>query len=138
MVQSLLPAIVCGLLAMGIGFVWYGPLFGKLWARVVGATEMDAKRRAEMQKAAGPLYGVQFVLTVWQVWVVSRFLPGTSVAGDLHMSVFLWAGLLVPLIAGTAMWNNDSAKISWTRFLLQAGYQLILFIVFALVFSAWR
>ena len=43
----------------------------------------------------------------------------------------------MPTVAGAAMWNNDSAKISWARFMIQAGYQLVLFVMFGLILGAW-
>jgi hypothetical protein len=43
----------------------------------------------------------------------------------------------MPTIAGTAMWNNDSKKISRARFLIQAGYQLILFVSFGAILGIW-
>jgi hypothetical protein len=45
---------------------------------------------------------------------------------------------VMPIIAGTAMWNNDSKKIAWTRFLIQSGYQLVIFIIFGLILGFWK
>jgi hypothetical protein len=42
--------LVCGVLSMVIGFVWYGPLFGKKWMEIVGATFKDIEERKRMQK----------------------------------------------------------------------------------------
>lgn len=125
----------CGVFAMILGYIWYGPLFGKKWLEVIGATEMDLKKREEMQKKAMPLYGVQFLLTLFQVAVFSYYIKAIPEISGIENGVLIWAAFIVPVIAGTAMWNNDSKKIAWTRFLLQSGYQLILFLTFGYVFN---
>lgn len=130
--------LVCGLLAMVLGYVWYGPLFGKKWMEVIGATEMDLERRKEMQKSAGKLYVVQFVLILFQVWVLSYYIKGWADASGVENALWVWAAFIMPTIAGSAMWNNDSARISWARFLIQAGYQLALFVIFGLILGNWQ
>ena len=125
--------IVGAVLAMVIGYVWYGPLFGKKWMEVIGATEMDMEKRKEMQKAAGPLYVVQFILALFQVWVLSMVIANWTSVSGLEAALWVWAAFVMPIVAGGAMWNNDSKKVTWTRFLLQGGYQLILFVIFGLI-----
>lgn len=134
------PVIVCAVLAMVIGFIWYGPLFGKKWLEVVGAMPEDIEARKEMQKKAMPLYLVQFLMTLFQVWILGNILHNTTVGvqGAVTTSLVLFAAFVLPIVAGSAMWNNDSSRVAWTRFLLQGGYQLVLFVVFGLVLGIWR
>jgi hypothetical protein len=133
-----LAVLACGIVSMIIGFVWYGPLFGKLWIKVIGATEMDLAARKEMQKKAMPLYGISFVLALFQAYVLAHYIQGWAEASGLENALWIWAAFIVPTVAGASMWNNDSRKIAWTRFWLQAGYYLVLFVVFALILSYWR
>jgi hypothetical protein len=143
--------LVCGVLSMVIGFVWYGPLFGKKWLEIVGATFKDVEERKKMQKAAGPLYLLQFIMTLFQVAVLdycinmrqqyllfTNYNGGRAASEPLYVALIVWAGFIIPIVAGSAMWNNDSAKISRARFLIQAGYQLVLFVVFGLVLGMWK
>lgn len=130
--------LVGGVFAMVLGSVWYGPLFGKKWMEIVGATALDEAQRREMQKKAMPLYGVQFVLTLFQVLVLAHLINDTTTVTGFERSLWIWGAFIMPTIAAGAMWNNDSAKISWARFLIQSGYQLILFIVFGLLIQYWR
>jgi len=123
--------LICAVLSMVIGYVWYGPLFGRKWMKIVGVTPADIEARKQMQKGVGKLYFVQFLLSLFQVWVLAYYI------GDFKDAIWIWAGFIIPVVAGTAMWNNDSSKIAWTRFLIQAGYQLILFIVFGLILTIW-
>lgn len=130
--------LVCGVVSMILGSVWYGPLFGKMWMKVIGATEMDVQKRKEMQKRAMPLYFVSFVLSLFQAYVLAHYIAGWSDASGVENSLWIWAAFIIPTVAGGAMWNNDSSKVSWARFLIQGGYYLVLFIIFGLILGMWR
>ncbi|MDO8521984.1 MAG: DUF1761 domain-containing protein [bacterium] len=143
--------LVCAVLSMIVGYVWYGPLFGKKWAEIMGADATDLEARSplkgrggdmisqnQMQKRAMPLYAVQFLLTLFQVWVLAYYIQGWKDASGLENSLWIWAAFVVPIIAGGAMWNNDSAKVSWARFLIQSGYQLVMFAIFGLILGMWK
>ncbi|MCA9353661.1 DUF1761 domain-containing protein [Candidatus Nomurabacteria bacterium] len=133
-----LAIIVCGVIAMVVGSVWYGPLFGKTWMRIVGVSEMDESRRKEMQKKAMPQYIIQFVLVLFQVLVLSHLINDTQSVTGLSRSLWIWAGFVMPTIAGCAMWTNDSSKIMRSRFMIQAGYQLSMFIIFGIILMNWN
>lgn len=134
--------VLCGVLSMVVGFIWYGPFFGRKWMEIVGANPKDMAERKKMQKAAGPMYFVQFLLSLFQVYVLARYIDMLHNqlvnVNPVENALWIWAAFVMPVVAGNAMWNNDSSKISWARFLIQAGYQLTLFVMFAVILSAWR
>ena len=132
-----LAVLVCGILSMVIGFVWYGPLFGKKWMEIVGADSKSIEEQKKMQQSAVPLYALQFLLTLFQVYVLAYLIFVWPGASGVKLSLFLWVGFVLPIIAGSAMWNNDSSRVAWTRFLIQAGYQLVMFILFGYILTAW-
>ncbi|MEK7608678.1 MAG: DUF1761 domain-containing protein [Patescibacteria group bacterium] len=129
---------VSAVLSMAVGAIWYGPLFGKKWMEIVGANAADIEARKKIQRGVWKLYLTQFLLTLFQVWVLAYYIEGWKEASGLTNALWIWAAFVMPTVAGTAMWNNDSAKISWARFLIQAGYQLVIFIIFGFVLGMWR
>lgn len=129
---------VGAVLSLVVGSIWYGPLFGKKWMEIVGATALDEVKRKEMQKKAMPLYVVQLLLSIFQVLVLAHLIADTQTVSGVERSLWIWAAFIMPTIAGTAMWNNDSAKISWARFLIQSGYQLIMFVIYGLLLMYWK
>lgn len=133
-----LAVLVCGVLSMIIGSVWYGPLFGKKWMEIIGATQMDVQKRKEMQKKAMPLYAISFVLALFQAYVLAHYIQGWQDASGVENALWIWAAFIIPTVAGASMWNNDANKVKWARFLIQGGYYLVLFIVFGLVLGMWR
>lgn len=132
-------AIITGaVLSMILGAIWYGPLFGKKWMEVVGADEHDLEARKEMQRKAMPLYGIQFVLVLFQVLVLAHLIADTTTVTGLVRSLWVYAAFVVPTLAGASMWTAESGKQKWSRFLIQAGYQLLLFVVFGLLLQYWQ
>ena len=133
-----LAVLVCAVLAMVVGYVWYGPMFGRKWMEIAGASPDDLEARKKMQKGVTVLYIVQFLLTLFQVYVLAYYIAGWTDASGVENSLWIWAAFIMPTVAATAMWNNDSAKVSWARFLIQAGYQLVIFVIFGLVLGFWK
>jgi hypothetical protein len=132
-------AIASGaVLSMIIGAIWYGPLFGKKWMEIVGVNPADLEARKKMQKTAGPLYAVQFILTLFQVLVLAHLVADTKLVGGLERSLWIWAAFIIPTLAGGVMWTNESSKLKWARFLIQGGYQLVMFMVFGLLLQFWK
>ncbi len=129
--------LVCGVLAMGLGAIWYGPLFGKKWMEIVGANAMDMEARKKMQEGVWKLYVTNFALVLFQVYVLAHFIKGWTEVSGIENALWIWGAFVMPTIAAASMWNNDSAKISWMRFLIQSGYQLVIFVMFGYILGVW-
>lgn len=125
--------IVATITATVLGMLWYGPLFGKLWMQVLGVSPEDIKAREKMKKGMMPILATQVFLTLFQVYVLAHFINAWSGASGIETALWIWAGFVMPMVAATAMWNNDSEKIAWTRFLIQGGYQLVCFVMFGAI-----
>lgn len=132
---NLWAVLVCGIASMILGSIWYGPLFGKTWMKIIGA---EGKSKEQMQKGMGLLYLTSFLLVLLEAYVLAHFILAWQDASGVTTALWLWAGLIIPTVAGASMWNNDSKSIAWSRFLVQGGYQLVLFIVFGLILGYWR
>lgn len=132
---SLLVATVAGFF---LSYVWYTPLFGKVWAKEMG---FDA---AEVQPT--PALIKSLLLTVVSVFLISMVLanniaawtPSTwgitgvnlnKVSQSLQAAGFTWLGFFVSnLLLGVA-WE----KRSWKLFAIDAGYYLSLLLVIAFI-----
>lgn len=130
--------LIGAVVSLVVGSIWYGPLFGKKWLTIIGATELDIEKRKEMQKKAMPLYAIQFLLTLVQLFVlINQMTYGGWTKQAIGVSFFYWLGFVMPTIAGSAMWNNDPSKVKWVRFLIQSGYQLVMFLIYGLMIQQW-
>lgn len=132
-------AVAAGaVLSMILGAIWYGPLFGKKWMEIVGVDPADQEARKKMQKSAGPLYGIQFVLVLFQISVLAYMVADAQTDGGLERALWIWAAFVIPTLAGAVMWTNEAGKLKWARFLIQGGYHLLLFVMFGLLLQFWK
>lgn len=134
-----LAIIICGVAAMTVGAIWHGPLFGKAYMRAIGADlNMPPEKMAEIQKKMWQLYLLQFILVVLQVYVLWFYLVGAvDVMTPLSNALWIWLGFLLPTVGGQWMWSARPRKLAWTGFFISAGYNLVLFTVFALILQAF-
>lgn len=138
LVINYLAVLVGAVVSIVIGALWYGPLFGKKWMQIIGVNDFDLDQTKKMRKSAGLLYIVQFVLTLFQVLVLSHLVADTARAGGVERSVWIWAAFVIPTLAGSVMWNNEKNGIKWSRFFIQGGYQLIMFFIYGLLLQFWK
>lgn len=131
-------AVLAGAVAsMVIGSVWYGPLFGRKWMEINELNPDDVAKREAMQKEVMPLYGVQFVLSLLQLYILAHFIQGWTEVSGVENAVWIWLGFVMPTVAGLAMWNAKPNKVKWAMFLISSGYQLVNFVVFGWILGTW-
>jgi hypothetical protein len=125
---SWLAVLVATALSFGLGALWYGPLFGKIWVKKHDTTAevlMDGFN-------PGLTYGSTFVLAGLSALLFGIFI---GEAPDLEHSV-LWglaAGLI--LVAGAIGTNHLFERRSFQLFLINAGYHTARFTVIGAVFG---
>ncbi len=120
---------------MILGFIWYGPLFGKQWAKMMG---MDTKEKmAKVKKEAPKLYGISFVLALLTAYVLAHvlsFANAHTISDGAQGAFWAWLGFVMPVQATNAMFNNKSFKL----FSIDTGYQLVCFLVMGAILAVWR
>lgn len=140
--MNYLAILVCTILSIVIGSLWYGMFFGKLWMNIIGVNPDDCKdpvKRKEMNKKMVPMYAIQIITSLLQVLVLAYVISYVLDLANALISMFvIWTAGVLPTIVGGIIWTNDSRKVMWQKFLLQAGYQLISFIAFGLILGMWR
>lgn len=135
--MNLLPAVTVNLTAvvaaavasLVVGWLWYGPLFGKAWVKLTGKTSMGNKD--EMPKSMV----IVFVGSLATAWILSAFLQltGSSAVLSSALSVALWAwlGFQAPEAVGVVLWEGKS----WNLFFLNAAQKLVNLLVIATVLT---
>jgi hypothetical protein len=131
--------LACGVASMVVGFIWYGPMFGKAWMQVMGADSMTAEQKNEMKSKMWVMYLVQFVLALITAGVLAYHIANwSSDTSALVIALCTWFGFILTTTAGAALWSGKSMKMAWKMFLLSAGAQLISFIVYGLILGAMK
>ena len=128
----------CVALSMVAGFVWYGPLFGKQWMRLNGVNPDDEMAVKNMQKDMWIPMVIQIVSTFFLVWVLFIYLKAAAdEMSEMSNALWIYAGFVVPTLISTVIWTSASHKDQCTRFAIQAGYNLVMFVAFGYIITTW-
>ncbi|MGQ0645566.1 MAG: DUF1761 domain-containing protein [Elusimicrobiota bacterium] len=137
------PAVLAAMAAnIVIGFVWYGPLFGKVWAREAGLPA-DFKPDPKLFARAMGLMVVGAFLTSYvlahevRVWRPSVWGAGTDSPDAVYgffAAFFVWLGFYLPVLSGAVAWENKS----WKLFLINAAFYFVALQAAGMILSFWR
>ncbi len=124
------------------GFIWYGPLFGKKWADLVGMKMEDGPPKSEMMKnLALTLFGTillvyvfSYGVQVWRpsVWGLGEDKPFYSYG--FSCAFWVWLGYFVPQLLGSVTWERKP----WGLFILNGAYHFINLQIIGMILSYWR
>jgi hypothetical protein len=130
----------CGVLAMIIGFLWYGPLFGKKWATLMGWGDMTPEQLAEKQKQARSSYAITFVASLVSAYVLahalifaSAYLNASGVTAGLAAGFWNWLGFVMPVTLGSVLWDSKP----WSLWFINAGYWLVQLLAMGVLLALW-
>ena len=138
-----LAVLLSGVAAMILGFLWYGPLFGKEWARLMGWTpeKMAAMKSDPAAKNAMiRSYAIQFVgalvmsfVTAHSLVFASAYMNVSGVIGGLEAGWWNWLGFIVPSTIGMVLWEGKP----WKYWMIVAGYWLVYLLLSGVIIGAW-
>ena len=126
---------VCGIINMALGMLWYGPLFRKPWAKMMGLECTEAKMK-EMQKKAMPAYVASFVGALVMAYVLSHFIDyamAKTAADGAQAGFWAWLGFVAPASLANNMFGGKNIKL-W---FIDAGYYLVSLLIFGAVLAVW-
>jgi hypothetical protein len=123
-----------------VGFLWYTPLFGKVWAREMGINPEGKPTSSQMTR--GLLLGIFGNFLLAYVFAHNNaawtFVPGMSempVAATIaNAAIFTWLGFYVPVDLNAVAWEGKS----WKLFFINAGYHLTILVVAATILVMMR
>lgn len=129
---AVITAAVLGGIVMG--FIWYGPLFGKQWMRLMG---IDQKKMEEMKKGMSKTYGISFVASLIMAYVLAHFVAytqATTMSQGLQVGFWAWLGFVATTMLASVLYG----KKSWQLYKLDAGYQLASLLVMGVILAVWK
>ena len=128
--------ILAAVASMVIGFVWYGPLFGKKWMALTGMhmDKMGAMSSGSMTKlyalaALGSLV-MGFVLAHAIVFA-SAYLHVTGISAGLQAGFWNWLGFIAPVTLGSVLWERKP----WALWVLNNAYYLVTLMVMGVILA---
>jgi hypothetical protein len=122
-----------------LGWLWFGPLFGKTWMRLEGITEVKPSSMDMAVTITGGIVGsllMSWVLAHSIIFAMSytAFMRYDGIPTALTASFWTWLGFIAPVTAGSVLYN----KKPWSLWLLNNAYWLVSLIIMGFILSVWR
>jgi hypothetical protein len=114
-----------------IGFLWYGPIFGKSWMKLMNISEkqmQDAKKKG-MPASTWIWMLISTLVMIGVLKVVLIRFGTTTYVEAIKDGAMLWLGLVAPVQLGQVMWENRP----WGLFLLNTAYYVVNLVVAAVL-----
>ncbi|MBU2103602.1 DUF1761 domain-containing protein [Patescibacteria group bacterium] len=132
--------LLCVVVAVVLGTLWYGPFFGKSWMRIVGIKKQDdmtpAVKRMMMRS-----YGLSLITSFGMAYVLAHVLYYTTevtrIAGvntGVQVALWSWIGFVVPATIGSVLWEDRP----WKYWFITAGYYLVLLVSMGVILAVWQ
>jgi hypothetical protein len=132
---SILAVLVCGVASLVIGFVWYGPLFGKAWASYTGWTEEKVKSIPSSRMASTYLLAFAAALvTAYALAVLIRAMGIVRIGDGLTLGLVTGIGFAAMAFATTFLFEHKPRG----QWLIVSGYQIVYQVVAAVIITLWR
>ncbi|MBI4121014.1 MAG: DUF1761 domain-containing protein [Parcubacteria group bacterium] len=137
---NFIAVIVAAAVNIVIGMLWYGPLFGKQWKKLMGFSDTDMKGMKMTPMTA--IFGgavtaliMAFVLA-HDAYVWGLFFGASvgSVAFALQLAFWIWLGYIATTQASAFLWEGKS----WKLFCLNASCSLVSLTAMSLVLTFLR
>ncbi len=137
-----LAMLVAAVAANVLGFLWYGPLFGKAWIKLMGFSDEQVKKgQAKGMAGMAPQYGMMFVGSVVMAFVLanalvfaSTYTKTSGVSAGLMTGFFNWLGFVAPVSLSSVLFEGRS----WKLWKLNNGYWLVSLLTMGVILAMWR
>lgn len=125
-----LAIFAASLVGFAIGFLWYGPLFGKQWMETLRLTESDIQG-GNMAK----IFGFTFVFQFIMAYCLAMFF-GNEVGlqeGALYgfLAGFGWVAMALGV-------NGLYERKSWKYIFINGGFWVVVYTLMGLILGAWK
>ena len=136
-----LAILASAVVAIIIGGIWFGPLFGKSWMKMMGMDKMSPEEMTEGKKKMPMLYGIQFVGALVMAFVLSHslvfasaYLNESGIAAGLMSGFWNWLGFIAPVTIGVVLWEGKP----WKLWAIIAGNWLVTLCAMGVILSLWQ
>ena len=125
---------VAAIISMVVGSVWYGPLFGKRWMKLISFTKEEMEKgKKDMPKTYGMMF-VGSLVTSFVLAVTISLAPEPSAMTGATAAFWLWLGFIVSSKFSEVLFE----KKKWELFYIECGYYLVFLLIAGALLGAWR
>lgn len=134
---NLLAVLVAAIANMILGYIWYMPLFGKMWMRLNG---MSSESMSGQKKGMTSMYIIMFIGALITAYVLagvhifaSTYLNIGGIDSGILAGFMSWLGFAMPVTVNYTLTSNRSWKL-WS---INAGFYLVSFVMMGIILAVW-
>lgn len=109
---NFLSVIIAAVATIILGTLWYGPIFGKYWIKLMGFTSKqieEGKKKGMTGHYIAALLG-SFVM-VFALSMLMQALSVTTIGAAWALSIIIWIGFYLTLTLGGVLWEGKSLQL---------------------------
>lgn len=128
--------LVATLSTFVVGWLWYGPLFGKAWISATGLSE-EQLQQGNMAK----IFGLAFIFELIMAFNLAMFLTGSPEAAEqMNYQMGAFYGFLTGFgwVFFALAVNSLYEQKSWNYILINGGYWTVTFTIMGMIIGAWK
>jgi|ERR1017187_5099677 hypothetical protein len=126
-----LAVLVAAIANYVIATIWYAAIFGKVWQKLTGITDMKPAPMNIVLVFVGSLV-LSFVL-YHSIVFGNAYVKTSGIGGGLMGGFFGWLGYIAPVTLSTKLYE----KKPWGLWLLDNSFWLISLLVMGIILSLW-
>ncbi len=131
--------LVSAIVTMILGALWFGPVFGSEWQRLMGFSE--ERMAAFRTKGLANLYVIQALGALVMSYVLEHaivfagsYLMINGIPAGLMIGFSCWFGFIAPVTIGSVLWEGKPLKLWY----ISSGYYLVSFLLMGMILAVWK
>ncbi len=127
-----LAIIIAAVVQMALGFLWYGPLFGKTWMSLMGISPQSVPSGGMGKTYAWAALGS--LVTAFVLSKVAIAMGASSLGAGIAVGFWVWLGFVATVTLASVLYERRSINL----YILNNGYQLVGLAIMGAILSVWR
>jgi len=134
MIVNFAAVIVAALVPMVLGHLWYGPLFGKQWMKLVKVSKKDKyKGKKELPRLLAIGYVTKLVMAYGLAMMVKRVVTPFEVDKGALLGLLLGVTFIAMAKYESVLWERKPIGL----YLINISYNLVSLMIMGAIFAYW-
>src|SRR3989338_8498439 len=117
--------LVASVVSIIVSFIWYGPIFGKTWMKLMKVMPKDAAKGKKQMHANTLGMFVAMLVMNFILANLLDFAGALSVANALAVGFMVWLGFIATVLFGNWIWSRGPSKL----FAINVAHYLVILLV---------
>ena len=126
-------AIIVSVVAIHfLGFLWYGPFFGKMWMRLSGINPDTIDKKKGMNAML-----IGLVASVVMIYTLAHMIytyGATTISAGLQGGFWVWLGFIAVVLLNSVLYEKKPLKV----YFINIGYYFVALPIAGAIIAVWR